>query len=86
MNPAGGQFSSLADLAKLTRSLLNPHDKQSLLKPYSMDRWLKPMHAFEEDDWTELGLIWEIVKHRDSNDRLRRVYWKRASRTRTRAP
>ncbi|KZV88561.1 beta-lactamase/transpeptidase-like protein [Exidia glandulosa HHB12029] len=77
MNPAGGQFSSLADLVKLTRSLLNPHDKkQRLLTPYSMDRWLKPVYAFEEDDWTFLGLIWEIVKHRDSNDRLRHIYWK----------
>ncbi len=77
MNPAGGQFSSLSDLATLTQALLNPRGAKSLLTQYSVDKWLRPAHSFEEDDWTELGFVWEIVKARDSNDRLRRIYWKR---------
>ncbi|TFK92334.1 beta-lactamase/transpeptidase-like protein [Polyporus arcularius HHB13444] len=76
MNPAGGQFSSLSDLATLTQALLNPRGAKSLLTQYSVDKWMRPAHSFEEDDWTELGFVWEIVKARDSNDRLRRIYWK----------
>ncbi|EJD43615.1 beta-lactamase/transpeptidase-like protein [Auricularia subglabra TFB-10046 SS5] len=76
MNPAGGQFSSLSDCIKFTQVLLNAHRPDSLISQYSLDRWLKPVHVFEEDDWTEIGLIWEILKHRDSNGRLRRIYWK----------
>lgn len=78
MNAAGGQFASLHDLTTLTQMLLNPHRPGSLITPYSMSHWMNPVHAFEEDDWTEIGIIWEIIKHRDSNDRLRRIYWKRA--------
>ena len=77
MNPAGGQFSSLSDLVALTQTLLNPGSSKSLLTQYSMDKWMRPMHAFEEDDWTEVGFAWEIYKARDSHDRLRRIYWKR---------
>ncbi|RPD61394.1 beta-lactamase/transpeptidase-like protein [Lentinus tigrinus ALCF2SS1-6] len=76
MNPAGGQFSSLSDLITLTQTLLNPGSSKSLLTQYSMDEWMRPMHAFEEDDWTEVGFAWEILKARDSHDRLRRIYWK----------
>ena len=77
MNPAAGQFSSLADLITATQTLLNPHHPKSLLTRYSLDTWLHTAHAFEEDDWTETGMIWEIIKARDSNGRLRKIYWKR---------
>ncbi|EJF61945.1 beta-lactamase/transpeptidase-like protein [Dichomitus squalens LYAD-421 SS1] len=76
MNPAAGQFSSLADLITVTQTLLNPRHPKSLLTPYSLDTWFHTAHAFEEDDWTEMGFIWEIVKARDSNGRLRKIYWK----------
>jgi hypothetical protein len=83
MNPSGGQFSSLADLANLMRTLLNTHQHPlnasapGPLARSTVARWLRPAHAFEEDDWTETGLIWEIVKHVDSFGRRRRIYQKR---------
>ncbi|PCH33822.1 beta-lactamase/transpeptidase-like protein [Wolfiporia cocos MD-104 SS10] len=76
MNAAGGQWSSLSDLVIFTSTLLNPNSPNSVLTPYTMANWLHAAHAFEEDDWTESGLIWEIVKAKDSNGRLRRIYWK----------
>ncbi|KAH9884522.1 beta-lactamase/transpeptidase-like protein [Cubamyces lactineus] len=77
MNPAGGQFSSLSDLITFTQTLLNPRHPMSLLSQSTRDRWLRTtVHAFEEDDWTELGLMWEIIKAPDSYGRLRKIYWK----------
>ncbi|EJD47198.1 beta-lactamase/transpeptidase-like protein [Auricularia subglabra TFB-10046 SS5] len=76
LNPAGGQFSSLSDFIKLFKVILNPRRPESKLTPYSMARWMQSVHAFEEDDWTEIGLIWEIIKHQDSNERLRKIYFK----------
>ncbi|PSR83958.1 hypothetical protein PHLCEN_2v5562 [Hermanssonia centrifuga] len=76
MNPAGGQFSSLSDCIKVVQTLLNPAHPVSLLSRSSMDKWLQPVHDFEEDDWTQIGLVWEIIKARDSNGRPRKVYWK----------
>lgn len=82
MNPAGGQFSSLSDMIKVTQTILNPEHPKSLLTSYSRDKWLHTtVHAFEEDDWTEIGFIWEIIKAADSNGRLRKIYWKRTSRS-----
>lgn len=81
MNNPGGQFSSLSDLIRLTQSILDPEHRLAsspaqLVSRRSMDRWLKPAVSFEEDDFTELGMMWEIVKHRDSRGRARKVYWK----------
>lgn len=77
MNPAGGQFSSLSDSITLLQTLLNTDHPKSLLTRYTMDKWLHSVHTFEEDDWTEIGFIWEIIKAQDSNNRLRKIYWKR---------
>ena len=79
MNPAAGQFSSLADMLTFTKSLLSTSLGTSLISQQTMDFWLQPAHVFEEDDWTEVGLMWEILKAEDSNGRLRKVYWKRKS-------
>ncbi|KAI9060710.1 beta-lactamase/transpeptidase-like protein [Trametes sanguinea] len=77
MNPAAGQFSSLSDLITVTQTLLNPRHPKSQLKPWARDKWLHTtVRAFEEDDWTELGLMWEIIKAPDANGRLRKIYWK----------
>ncbi|KAI0319435.1 beta-lactamase/transpeptidase-like protein [Amylostereum chailletii] len=76
MKPAAGQFSSISDLIKVTQMLLNPAQPNSLLTPYSTRKWLQSVHSFEEDDWTEIGFVWEIVKARDSNGRPRKIYWK----------
>lgn len=77
MNSAGGQFSSLEDMTKFAQFLLNPSSIDGLLKRKTVDRWLKPIVSFEEDDLTELGMMWEILKHPDANHRLRHVYQKR---------
>nr|VWP01941.1 N/A [Ganoderma boninense] len=76
MNPSGGQFSTLSDFITLAQTLLNPRHPKSQITQYSMNRWLQQVHAFEEDDWTEMGFLWEIIKAPDSNGRLRRVYMK----------
>ncbi|KAI0663850.1 beta-lactamase/transpeptidase-like protein [Cubamyces menziesii] len=76
MNPAGGQFSSLADMITLTETILDPTHPKSLLSSYSRNKWLRPVHTFEEDDWTEIGLTWEIIKAKDLHERLRKIYWK----------
>ena len=79
MNPAGGQFSSLSDLITVTQTLLNPKHPKSQISQYSRHKWLQTVHAFEEDDWTEIGFIWEIIKQKDSNGRARKIYRKRLS-------
>ena len=79
-NPARGQFSSLSDLVKMTRMLLNPDQPESLISRAQRDRWLQPVHDFEEDDWTQLGSGWEIIKHKDTHGRLRKIYWRGWSR------
>ncbi|KAJ7496750.1 beta-lactamase/transpeptidase-like protein [Mycena latifolia] len=62
MNPAGGQFSSLRDCATLAQTLLNPEHPKSLITKATMDKWLRPVYSFEEDNWTKSGFIWEIIK------------------------
>lgn len=79
MNPAGGQFSSLSDMVTVTQTFLNPKHPKSQITSYSMHNWLQSVHTFDEDDWTEIGFMWEIIKARDSNGRLRKIYWKRTS-------
>ena len=87
MNAPGGQFSSLSDLIRLAQVVLDPTSfpvsgggksgSKGIISQKAVDRWLKPVTAFEEDDLTELGMMWEIIKHPDSRGRLRRLYWKR---------
>ncbi|KIO26859.1 hypothetical protein M407DRAFT_23917 [Tulasnella calospora MUT 4182] len=74
-NPAGGQFSSLKDLTKVMQTFLDPSRKESLLSPYAMREWLRPLHGFP-DDITEVGAPWEIVKVPDTNGNPRRWYSK----------
>ena len=56
--------------------LLDPTRPNSVITRYSRDKWLHSVHSFEEDDWTEVGWPWEIIKLPDSNGRLRKIYWK----------
>lgn len=76
MNAAGGQFTSLADAVTLVETLLNPIHPKSMLTPATLNKWLQPAHSFDEDNLTEMGLMWEIIKAYDSNNRLRKIYWK----------
>jgi hypothetical protein len=78
MNPSYGLFSSVADLSKVMQTLLNPASDDSLLKPSTVREWLRPAYAWI-DDLTEVGLVWEILKIRDSYGRTQRVYQKCAS-------
>lgn len=76
MNPPGGQFSSLSDFIAVVETLLNPAHPKSLLTRHILDKWLQPVHDFEEDDWTQMGFTWEIIKAEDSYGRARKIYWK----------
>ncbi|EMD38013.1 hypothetical protein CERSUDRAFT_113125 [Gelatoporia subvermispora B] len=76
MNSAGGQFLSIANAATVLQMLLYPDRPGSLLTHFSMDRSMQPVHDFEEDNWTQVGHIWKIVKARDSHGRARKIYWK----------
>ncbi|KAH9940097.1 beta-lactamase/transpeptidase-like protein [Epithele typhae] len=76
MNPAAGQFSSLADLVAVTQTLLDASHLRSQLTAHTLRTWLRPTHTFAEDDWTATGLMWEIIKLRDSHGRPQNVFWK----------
>ncbi|KZV96432.1 beta-lactamase/transpeptidase-like protein [Exidia glandulosa HHB12029] len=74
MNPSGGMFTSLEDIITFIPTLLDA--SKGPLTRATLDRWLRPVHSFAEDDWTELGVCWEIFKHADSHGRRRRLYMK----------
>ena len=75
MNPSGGQFASLSDFMTLAQTLLNARHPRSQLSNHYLRKWLRPMYAFE-DDLSEVGLIWEIVKASDTHGRVQRIYRK----------
>ncbi|KAI5116363.1 hypothetical protein M0805_001373 [Coniferiporia weirii] len=74
-NPAGGQMSSLSDLVKLMQTFIDPTRPESLLRPYTIREWMRPMHAFS-DDYSEIGALWEIYQYKDSYNRKLRMYQK----------
>ncbi|KIY65470.1 beta-lactamase/transpeptidase-like protein [Cylindrobasidium torrendii FP15055 ss-10] len=75
MSSSGGQMSSLADYIKLMQTILDPTRPESLLPPRVVREWLQPMHGFLDDE-TEVGLIWEIQKMKDSYGRPLRLFEK----------
>lgn len=78
MNGVGGQYSSLNDLTKVLKIFLNPGKHGSLLSPYAMRDWLRPLYPLA-DDVNEVGYPWEIRKVEDTFGRVRRWYGKGAS-------
>ncbi|KZV96423.1 beta-lactamase/transpeptidase-like protein [Exidia glandulosa HHB12029] len=74
LNPSGGMFTSLTDLSKFVTALLD--SSKGPLSRSTIDRWLRPVHVFDEDDWTATGVVWEMFKHIDSHGRRRYVYVK----------
>ncbi|KAG8908654.1 hypothetical protein FRB99_004942 [Tulasnella sp. 403] len=74
-NPAGGQWSSLNDLVTVMQTFLDPQKNNSLLSPYTMREWLRPLHV-HPDGLTEVGAPWEIIKLPDSNGIQRRFFKK----------
>ncbi|EIN03774.1 beta-lactamase/transpeptidase-like protein [Punctularia strigosozonata HHB-11173 SS5] len=76
MNPAGGQSSSLADMAKATSALLkslDPTTTDSLLSSALMQQWLSSSHAWD-DGITEPGLGWIALLRKDKWKRTQRLY------------
>ncbi|KAJ7110012.1 beta-lactamase/transpeptidase-like protein [Mycena epipterygia] len=59
-DPAGGQFSSLADLEIVMQSFLSPK-RTGVISPYIVREWLRPLHAWS-DGFQEVGAPWEIAK------------------------
>ncbi|KAJ7225275.1 beta-lactamase/transpeptidase-like protein [Mycena pura] len=59
-DPAGGQYSSLADLTTVMQNFLSPR-ATGVVSPYVIREWLRPMHAWS-DGFREVGAPWEIAK------------------------
>jgi hypothetical protein len=74
-NPAAGQVSSLSDLAKTAVALLKPDDESPLLSPYSIREWVRPLHIFP-DQFSQVGLAWEIMQFPDRHGRMHHYYSK----------
>lgn len=74
-NAAGGQFSSLSDLATVMQTFLDPSRSNSLLPQVVTREWLRPIHGFP-DDLTEIGAPWEIKKLANSFGSSRRLFAK----------
>ncbi|KAJ7618512.1 beta-lactamase/transpeptidase-like protein [Roridomyces roridus] len=75
MSCSGGQMSSLSDYIKVMRTILDPTRPESLLPPHVIREWLRPIHGWM-DDTTEVGMLWEIEKIRDSYSRPVRIFQK----------
>ncbi|KIM24197.1 hypothetical protein M408DRAFT_27311, partial [Serendipita vermifera MAFF 305830] len=77
LQPPGGQFSSVADLANTVQFLLNPTSATGsrIIRPSSLREWIRPSFA-EYDNATETGLVWEILKLTDQYGQVQRFYGK----------
>ncbi|KAH7884156.1 beta-lactamase/transpeptidase-like protein [Phlebopus sp. FC_14] len=74
-NPSGGQLSSLADLVKLTRVLIDPTVPESPLSPHTVREWMRPLHTWF-DGFSAVGMLWEIESIQDVSGRKLDVYQK----------
>ncbi|KAH7922968.1 beta-lactamase/transpeptidase-like protein [Leucogyrophana mollusca] len=74
-NPSGGQMSSLSDLVKLMQVLIDPSRSESPVSPTSVREWMRPLHTWY-DDFSEVGLVWEIESIRDAYGRKQEVFAK----------
>ncbi|KAJ7165664.1 beta-lactamase/transpeptidase-like protein [Mycena crocata] len=75
MSCSGGQMSSLSDYIKVMQTILDPTRPESLLSPHVIREWLHPLHGWM-DETTEVGMLWEIEKIRDSYARPIRIFQK----------
>ncbi|KAJ7983167.1 beta-lactamase/transpeptidase-like protein [Mycena polygramma] len=75
MSCSGGQMSSLSDYIKVMQTILDPTRPESLLPPHVIREWLRPLHGWM-DETTEVGMLWEIKKIRDSYMRPVRIFQK----------
>ncbi|KIJ61713.1 hypothetical protein HYDPIDRAFT_115522 [Hydnomerulius pinastri MD-312] len=74
-NPSAGQMSSLADLVKLMRVLIDPSAPESPLPARTVREWMRPLHNWF-DDFSAVGLLWEIQSIHDRFGRKLNVYQK----------
>jgi CubicO group peptidase (beta-lactamase class C family) len=58
-SPAGGLYSSAADLRRFGQELLDPQHSSKFLTKQTIREWLKPLHVFD-DNLLSVGLSWEI--------------------------
>ncbi|KAF9048731.1 beta-lactamase/transpeptidase-like protein [Panaeolus papilionaceus] len=58
-DPAGGQYSSLADLEFLMQTLINPSGKGGIIPKRAVREWLRPLHVWG-DNVEGVGAPWEI--------------------------
>jgi hypothetical protein len=63
MNPAGGQMSSLSDLSKLMQVLINPQRPGSILSPFTLREWMRPIHTWF-DDYSDVGTLGDLQFNR----------------------
>ncbi|EGN94877.1 hypothetical protein SERLA73DRAFT_77610 [Serpula lacrymans var. lacrymans S7.3] len=73
-NPYGGQFSSISDLVKLMQTFLDPTRPESLISPYTVREWMRPMYVWPDN--SAVGALWEIFQAQDSYGREQLVYQK----------
>ncbi|KAF9535645.1 beta-lactamase/transpeptidase-like protein [Crepidotus variabilis] len=58
-DPAGGQFSSLADLAKVMQTFLSPVARGGVIPAHVVSEWLRPVHVWGATK-QQVGAPWEI--------------------------
>lgn len=75
LDPAGGIFTSLADMELMIQMLLQASGDGSILNPATMREWLRPATALWDDEF-EMGLPWEIFKLRNTHGRVERLFTK----------
>ncbi|KAJ7499888.1 beta-lactamase/transpeptidase-like protein [Mycena latifolia] len=75
MSCSGGQMSSLSDYIKVMQTILDPTRPESLLPSHVIREWLRPLHGWM-DDTTEVGMLWEIEKIKDTYARPIRIFQK----------
>ncbi|KZT23563.1 beta-lactamase/transpeptidase-like protein [Neolentinus lepideus HHB14362 ss-1] len=75
MNPSAGVLSTLSDLMAPIRMLLGADRNPSILSPYTIREWMRPVFPWY-DDTTEIGMLWEINKYRNSFGDVQRLYQK----------
>ncbi len=66
-NPAGGQYSSLADLVKVMRTFLSPTAEGGVIPQHVLREWLRPLHTWQSwvGTFESFGAPWEILKAGD---------------------
>jgi len=58
---AGGQYSSLSDLATVMRTFLSLNEKDGVLPTQVIREWLRPMHVWGGEGSHQVGAPWEVL-------------------------